>query len=184
MSGWRKALSIAIAALPLAALWLGVITSTVEANGQTVPILETTLGPYRVEIRVSPATPRVGNLHMVIVLRTVEELEPVNNASVRVSALGPAPESMLVDPIETFSVAPTLNWYDLNIALHQEGEWGFIVDITENDRLTRVEFPLNVESGGIDLGLGLVLIAAIPLLLAVAWYARESFRGGPSRNRP
>mgnify|MGYP001417013536 CR=1 FL=1 len=184
MSGWRKALSIVIVALQLAALWPGVISSTVEANGQTAPILETTLGPYRVEISVSPATPRVGNLHMVIVLWTVEGREPVNNASVRVSALGPAPESMMVDPIETFSVAPTLNSYDLNIPLHQEGEWGFIVDITENDRLTRVEFPLNVESGGIYLGLGLVLIAAVPLLVAVAWYARKSFSGDPSGVRP
>ena len=177
----RKAMSTAIIGLPVRTLWLSAIGSSVQANGQSVPILETTQGPYRVEVRVSPPTPRVGNLHMVIVLRTLEEGEPVNDVSVRVSALGPEPKSLLVGTIETYTVPPTLNWYDFNIALLQEGEWSFTVDIAENDQLTRIEFSLRVEAGGINWGIVIVLISAIPLLVAVVWYFQQYARNRLSR---
>lgn len=179
----RKAVSIAMVTLPVLALWLNTGGHSVEANGQTVPILETTQGLYRVEVRISPATPRVGSLHMVIVLRTLENRQPVNDATVRVRALGPTSESLSVGPVDTYTVPPTFNWYDLNMTLPQEGEWGFTVDITENDQMTRVEFPLMVVSGSINWGIIIVLISAIPFLMAIAWYFRQSARSRLSRRR-
>ena len=180
-----RPLSTAVLALPLVvALWLSVNLSIAQANGQTVSILDTTQGPYRVDVRVSPPSPRVGSLHMSIVLTNVDGGEPVTDASVRVKAVGPLPESLLLGPLDANATPPTYNWYDLNVSLLQEGEWGFIVDITEGDRQTTLEFPLSVSYATVNWGVVIVLIAAIPLLVAVAWYLRESARGGLSRRRP
>ena len=87
-------------------------------------------------------------------------------------------------PLGATATPPTYNWYDLNVSLLQEGEWGFIVDITQGDRQTTLEFPLSVSYATVNWGVVIVLIAAIPLLVAVAWYLRESARGGLSRRRP
>ena len=175
----RDALPVVVLALLVSSLWLGIGTLSVAANGRTVPVMEITEGPYRVEVRISPPTPRVGNLHLTLVLWTVEGREPVADALVTVRAVGPSPESPVVGPIEAYTIPPTLNWYDLNTALPQKGEWGFVADITEGDLLTRVEFSLTAQSGSADWGLIIVLISGIPLLVAVAWYIRRSARRGP-----
>ncbi|MQF48766.1 hypothetical protein FIM08_02545 [SAR202 cluster bacterium AC-647-N09_OGT_505m] len=167
--------------LSLVTFYLHNIASLAEANGRTIPILELIHGPYVVEVRVSQATPRVGNLHATIVLRTLQDRQPVNNASVKVSAVGPTPESLPLGPIETYTIPPNYNWYDFSIGLHQVGQWEFIADITENEMVTRVEFPMQVQHVGIDWGLIMVLASAIPLMIAVGWYLRPSRRSGTSK---
>ena len=181
LPAWRMAASALMLTLPLMALWLAVKDTPVEANGQTVTVLDTTHGPYRVEVRVSPPTPRVGNLHMSVVLRTLDGTQPVNDASVRVRALGPAPDSLLAGPVDAVPTTETLNWYDLNLALPQDGEWSFTIDISRDEETIALEFPLLVSSGGVNWGIVVVLIAALPLLVSAAWYLRQASAGRPAR---
>ena len=155
-------------ALPVLALWLAVTADFAEANGRTVSILETTQGPYRIDVRVSPPSPRVGSLHMSIVLLTADGGEPVTDATVSVKAVGPLPESLVtLGPLAAYTEPPTYNWYDLNIQLLQEGEWGFTVDIARGEEQTVLEFPLSVSYATVNWGVIIVLISAIPLLIAV-----------------
>ncbi len=170
-------------ALPVLALWLSIVASVAEANGRTTSILETTQGPYRIDVRVSPPNPRVGSLHMSVVLTTADGGEPVTDASVSVRAVGPLPESLMLGPLAAYVTPPTYNWYDLNVQLLQEGEWGFMVDIAQGDQQTVLEFPLSVSYARVNWGVIIVLLSAIPLLIAVAWYLRQASRGGPSRRR-
>ena len=139
-------------ALPALALWLGAVASVAEANGQTTSILETTQGPYQVDVRISPPNPRVGSLHMSIVLLTADSGEPVTDASVSVKAVGPLPDSVTLGPLDAYTTPPTYNWYDLNVALLQEGEWGFTVDIAQGSRQTVLEFPLSVSYATVNWG--------------------------------
>ena len=170
-------------ALPVLALWLAVTADFAEANGRTVSILETKQGPYRIDVRVSPPSPRVGSLHVSIVLLTADGGEPVTDATVSVKAVGPLPESVILGPLAAYTEPPTYNWYDLNIQLLQEGEWGFTVDIARGEEQTVLEFPLSVSYATVNWGVIIVLISAIPLLIAVGWYLRQAARGGPSRRR-
>ena len=174
-----------IAGLALSALafWITVDADLAEANGQTVSILETTRGPYDIGVRVSPPSPRVGSLHLSIVLLTADTGEPVTDAAVSVSAVGPGPESIELGPLNTYITPPTFNWYDLNIALAQEGEWRFKVDIARGEELTALEFPLSVTYARVNWGVIIVVISAIPLLIAAAWYLRQSTRRGPTGRR-
>ena len=120
MSHSIRSIFIAGLALPALALWITAGASVAEANGQTVSILETDQGPYSIDVRVSPPSPRVGSLHLSIVLLTADGGEPVTDASVSVSAVGPLPESLELGPVATYITPPTFNWYDLNIALPHE----------------------------------------------------------------
>ncbi len=174
---------IAGLAFPVLALWITIDASVAEANGQTVSILETTQGAYQVDVRVSPPSPRVGSLHMSIVLLTADGGEPVTDASVSVTAVGPLPDSVMLGPLDAYTTPPTYNWYDLNVALLQEGEWGFIVDIAQGDQQTVLEFPLSVSYARVNWGVIIVLISAIPLLVAVAWYLRQTTGRGRPRRR-
>lgn len=178
MSHLIRSTFIAGLALSALALWVTVDADLAEANGQTVSILETTQGPYNIDVRVSPPNPRVGNLHLSIVLLTADGGEPVNDAAVSVSAVGPETESIELGPLNTYITPPEFNLYDLNIALAQEGEWRFKVDIARGEELTALEFPLNVTRARVNWGVIIALIAAIPLLIAAAWYLRKSTRRG------
>ena len=168
-------------ALPVLALWLAAPEAPASANGQTVSILDTTQGPYRVEVRVSPPTPRVGSLHMSVVLHSAHDMQPVNDASVRVRALGPAPESLLVGPIDAEPTTELPNWYDLSVVLPQDGQWIFALDISQGEDSTVVEFPVLVSSGGVNWGVVVVVIAALPMLVSAAWYLKRATAGRPAR---
>ena len=177
--------SILIAGLALSSLapWMTIEPPVAEANGQTVSILETSQGPYGIDVRISPPNPRVGSLHLSIVLVTADGGEPVTDAAVSVSAVGPLPESLELGPVATYITPPTFNWYDLNIALPHEGEWAFTVDIARGEDLTVLEFPLSVSYARVNWGIVIVLVSAIPLLVAAAWYLRQSTRKGQSSRR-
>ena len=177
----RKASLALLLILPVMALWLAALEAPASANGQTVSILDTIEGPYRVQVRVSPPTPRVGSLHMSVVLESQDDLLPVNDASVWVRAVGPAPDSLLVGPVNAEPTTALLNWYDLNIALPEEGEWTFEVDIARGEDSTIVEFPVLVSSGSVNWGVVVVFIAALPLLASAVWYLRRATAGRPAK---
>jgi hypothetical protein len=174
----RSAIFSVVIVLPILIFWINHDEHPASANGQTVPILEITQEPYYIEVRVSPPTPRVGSLHVAIVLRTLEGREPVSHAAVTMTALGPAPEMLLAGPIEADTIPPTLHWYDFNIALPQAGDWAFTVDIVEEHQLTTINFPLSIMQVSVDWGVIVVFISAIPLLASVAWYVRTKLRNG------
>ena len=177
----RKAALALLLILPMMALWLAALEAPAGANGQTVSILDTTEGPYRVQVRVSPPTPRVGSLHMSVVLELQDDMLPVNDASVWVRAIGPAPDSLMVGPVNAEPTTALLNWYDLNIALPEEGWWKFELDIARGEDSTIVEFPVLVSSGSVNWGVVVVFIAALPLLVSAVWYFRRATAGRSAR---
>ena len=179
----RKSAFAFLIALPVVAAWIVAPASPAGANGQTVSILDTTQGPYRVQIRVSPPTPRVGTLHMSVVVESADNLIPVNDASVWARATGPAPDALSVGPVNAEPTTAALNWYDLNIRLPQEGEWSFAVDISQGEDSTVVEFPVLVSSGSVNWGVVAVVVAALPILMSAAWYIRRA-TAGRSASRP
>ena len=179
----RKAALALLLILPMMALWLAALEAPAGANGQTVSILDTTEGPYRVQVRVSPPTPRVGSLHMSVVLESRDDLLPVNDASVWVRAIGPAPDSLMAGPVNAEPTTALLNWYDLNIALPEEGWWKFELDIARGEDSTIVEFPVLVSSGSVNWGVVVVFIAALPLLVSAVWYFRRATAGRPARRQ-
>ena len=168
-------------ALPVVALRLAAPGAPASANGQTVAILDTTEGPYRVEVRIAPPTPRVGNLHVSVVLETLDDAQPVVDAAIRVRAIGPSPDSLLVGPFIALPTAEPLNWYELSLALPQDGEWRFTLEILRGEETTVVEFPVRVSSGGVNWGVVAVVLAALPLLVSAAWYVRQATGDRPAR---
>lgn len=175
-----KILCAAAIILPVVSLWLNLIPANVQANGRTIPILENTEGPYIVEVRSSNPFPSIGNLHFNIILWTIEEKVPVNDAYVTVKAIGPQDESSLQGPIDTYTLSGNVNSYEFNIELHQEGNWIFVVDILERERLTSFEFPLKVHPVDNTLIPMLLFFAFIVMIGIVTWRLRIYFQTHPS----
>ena len=150
--------------------------TTTFANGRTTTILEAEQGPYKIEVRALPATPKVGDLHMAFVIWAANGNEMITNAAVTVTATGPGPESITVGPQQAFRVPTPPNWYDLNMPLAQPGIWRFLVDIVElpeGGKVTRFDFPIDVQSAEVNLGVIAVMVSTIPAFMAIAWFVRS-----------
>ena len=84
-------------------------------------------------------------------------------------------------PVNAVPTTALLNWYDLNVALPQEGEWSFALDISRGEDSTIVEFPVQVSAGSVNWGVVVVVIAALPMLVSAAWYLRRATTGRQAR---
>lgn len=177
--GVRMWLALAISIIFLLAFFP---TSVTLANGRTTTILEVEQGPYKMEVRALPATPKVGDLHMAFVLWTANGNEMITNAAVTVTAIGPGPEFIEIGPQQAFRVPTPPNWYDLNIPLARPGDWRFlinVVELAESGVVTRFDFPIAVQSAEINVGIIVAMVSTIPALIAIAWFVRN--RGNSSR---
>ena len=87
----------------------------------------------------------------------------------------------MVGPVNAEPTTALLNWYDLNIALPEEGWWKFELDIARGEDSTIVEFPVLVSSGSVNWGVVVVFIAALPLLVSAVWYFRRATAGRSAR---
>ena len=176
-----KILCAADIILLIVPLWLNLVPENVQANGRTIPILENTEGPYLVEIRSSHPFPNIGNLHFNIVLWTLEEKVPVNDASVTVKAVRSQDKSSLQGAINTYNPPGNPISYEFNIELLQEGNWILIVDILEKERLTSFEFPLKVRAVDDTLIPMLLFFAFIVMIGIVTWRLRIYSQKHPSK---
>ncbi len=154
----------------------------VEANGRTIPIMTLSQEPYNVQIRVAPDTPRVGNVHMSLVVTRLDDNEDVNNAIVTVTGENQEPETFTIGPLQTSQTPPLLNWYDLTMVLPSPGNWAFVAKIQEGDLSTEFGFDLRVEESSLDWGVIIVFISAMPLLISIAWYARSLRKRNAARS--
>ena len=179
----RVCLALAISLIGLLVIAPEAVTL---ANGRTTTILEVEQGPYRMEVRALPATPKVGDLHMAFVLWTTNGNDMITNAAVTVTAIGPGPEPAQVGPQQAFRVPTPPNWYDLNLPLAQPGQWRFMIDVvelTEGGAVIRFDFPIDVQSAEMNLGIIIVMVSTIPALIAIAWFVRNRGTSGSPPGR-
>lgn len=146
---------------------------TVLANGRTGSLIETTEGHYKIELRSYPPEPRVGNMHFSLVINKIEDDKPVTDASLLVLLIGPAPEHILLGPIETEKDLSFNNWYDFTIDLSEEGQWLLEGELKHEDQITRINLTLEVYKNEFNWGVIAVLISTLPIVVSLAWYLRR-----------
>ena len=95
------ALSLSVAAL--AALALALWPALAHANGATVAIVKNhQAGPYEIEVGILPGAPKVGNLHLSILVRDLNTGNSITDAEAMVTAVGP-------EGAMNYGPAPALN---------------------------------------------------------------------------
>lgn len=135
--------------------------------------METTEGPYRIELRSYPPDTRVGNMHFSLVVNNIEGNKPITDASLLVLLIGPAPAHIVLGPIKTKKDLTFNNWYDFTVDLSEEGEWMLESELKHGDQMTRINFTLEVHRSEFNWGVIAVLISTLPIIASLTWYLRK-----------
>lgn len=150
--------------------------SLVFANGTIQVVKKERAGPYELQVGMSPGTPRVGNLHVSLVVKDVELGKPITNATVMVMARGPEGGTDL-GPLQAANNLESPQFYDADLLLDTEGSWMLILDIESDLGAASLELPLEVTKAN---GVSVALVATVAiafLALSVLIWGRISRRG-------
>lgn len=152
---------------------------TAEANGRTVPVLELDKDPYAVEVRIFPATPRVGNFHLNLIVTDILASNPVPDLTVKVMAYPIDPSSLIVGvgPVPAYATLLDPNAYESTLNIPEEGMWRFQVFITEPDKADVIEFELDFKAITVDMSVIFFIISLVPIIVTISWYFRRKFYG-------
>ena len=152
----------------LAALTL--LPSEAWANGRVAQFVRQVAGPYEIALGTVPNQPVVGPLHMTMTVTEVASDEPMLDAEVVVTGVGPEPEPGVeaadVGPIEADVGVTSLGFYDVNTSVDRAGAWTFTVDVSAGPGEASTQFAIDVrpDSGAfrlltwVTVGMGLLPI--------------------------
>lgn len=174
------------------AVIIHLVSSPAYANGRVVEFDRRIAGPYEIALGKTPTPPRVGNFYLSILITDAASREPVRDAKVIVSAIGPPAEgeaSPMADgpEIGPIVVAPDLEdvenypgYYDSEvIVLNRAGVWKFTVSVDGAAGAASAEFPVDVITPNPLTGiitLVALIVFVIVVALAIRMYIRERRR--------
>ena len=131
----------------LAALTL--LPSEAWANGRVAQFVRQVAGPYEIALGTVPNQPVVGPLHMTMTVTEVASDEPMLDAEVVVTGVGPEPEPGVeaadVGPIEADVGVTSLGFYDVNTSVDRAGAWTFTVDVSAGPGEASTQFAIDVR---------------------------------------
>ena len=175
----RRPLIVALVALGLL-LGLGVGPRTADANGATVPVVRNErAGPYELEVGILHGSPRVGTLHLSILVQDAQSGGLITDAVVTVRAEGPAGATG-VGPLLTASSRDAPQFYDVDIPLDLKGDWTLFLDVRSTLGHEQLELPLRVTKAG-GVSLAFLLTVGVALLAALFWASTLLRRRGRRR---
>ncbi len=145
----------------------------VSANGATRVVKNERAGPYELQVGILPGNPRVGNLHLSILVANSADGVPIINAAVMVAAVGP-PDAANVGPVPAVTSLGSLQYYEADISLDTVGSWSIFIDVNSGLGEATLELPLEVTEGG---GISLAFVAAVAIaLLALSIWLWDRIR--------
>ena len=169
---------LSIAAILVLAFGLSAATvasaTLVSANGATRIVVERTIGPYRLQVGILPGIPKVGILHLSIIVQDSENETVITDAAVLVSAQGPA-GSAGVEPVQAVNTPLDPESYEVDIPLDTVGSW--TITLETDGRLGKASLALPMEVAEPD-GLPAAWMAAglAAFLALIFWTWRRARR--------
>ena len=130
---------------------------TAFANGDTHAVVKNgNSGPYELQVGILPGRPKVGILHLSILVKNAETGMTITDATVMVIATGPTGATK-VSPVQATNSQQSQHFYDVDIPLDMEGNWTLTVDTDSQLGKASLRLSLEVTESG---GLNVVLVAA------------------------
>lgn len=126
------------------------------------------VGPYQFQIGILPGSPKVGNLHLSILLKDTETGVVITDATVMVVAQGPD-DATDVGPVQATNTPQKPQFYDVDIPLDIAGSWNITLEADSSLGKASLSTLLEVtEPGGFNL---LVLSpGAVAILVLALWF--------------
>ena len=167
-------LTVTVAAL--VALALALWPTPTHANGTAIAIVKNRqVGPYEIEVAILPGAPKVGNLHLSILVRDLEQGRSITDANALVMAVGPEGATN-VDPTPALNTRTTPQFYEADIPLDVTGAWTLTLDVDGGLGRESISLPIEVTEGS---GFSLAFIAA----LSIAFLALAIWLAGLARKK-
>ena len=145
-------------------------TRQVSANGATRLIVnDGKAGPYLFRVGILPGSPKVGNLHLSVLIQPVEGNDAIEDGQMLIQATGPAPE-MTAGPVHATNTPLNPQVFDADITLTAIGRWTMTLEtISELGEATLV-VPLQVtEAEGFNLLIAVVIVVIILAIATLGW---------------
>ena len=169
------------ALLVLLVLWLSVPQGQVLANGATRLLVKDAIaGPYLLQVGILPGTPRVGTLHVTVLVNEAAGGTPLTDTLIDVTAAGPEGATD-TGPVRAVNSALDFRFYEADLPLDAEGAWTLTVDADGPLGPGRLVLPMQVRPAqGLDL---VYVLAAFVALTALGIWIWDRIRAGRRRRQ-
>lgn len=139
-----------------------------SANGGTRPlVINAQSGPYEIQVGIFPGRPKVGNLHLSILVKDATAGSTITDATIMVGARGPTGAAG-VPPVQAINTPQSPQFYDADIQLDTVGSWTLTVETGAGLGKASLDVPFEVtESEGIDIVF--VLAGGVALVALSLW---------------
>ena len=147
-----------------------------SANGGTRLIVnDVRIGPHKFRLGILPGNPKIGNLHLSVLIQASEGDDIIRDGQIVVRASGPEP-GMIAGPVQAKNTPLNPQLFDADINLSALGSWVMTLETISNLGESSLVVPLQVtEADGLNL---LVVLVFVVIILAVAalWWSQKKRR--------
>ncbi|MDA0264500.1 MAG: hypothetical protein O3A93_09820 [Chloroflexi bacterium] len=141
-----------------------------SANGATRLIInDVEEGPYLFRVGILPGSPKVGNLHLSILIQPADGDAPIDDGQIIVMATGPE-DGMTAGPVPASNSPLSPQVFSADISLTALGAWSMTLETTSKLGPATLVVPLQVtEAGGFNLLIVVVVFVIVVIVAALGW---------------
>ena len=155
---------IVLSALVITAAFGYSITS---ANGRALLVSSQEQGSYRIDVSILPGQAVVANTHVSIRVLSLDSGDPITEATVTISAIGPEGSSPL-GPIPA-SNDFTPQFFENDVPFNLPGEWEMTVAVSSSLGDAAIVVPMTVKEGGGSINWILMATLAVVIVTVGVW---------------
>ena len=139
----------------------------VSANGRATLVSSQEKGPYRIDVSILPGQAVVANTHLSVLVISKATEQALTNATVNVSATGPAGSTDLGPKPAPNDVSP--QFYETDLPFDMAGQWELKIDVSTELGEETIIVPLDVRQGGSNLNWILLAAVAVAIITVGVW---------------
>jgi hypothetical protein len=139
----------------------------VSANGGATLVSSQETGPYRIDVSILPGQAVVANTHLSILVLSLATEEALTNATVNVSATGPAGSTDLGPMPAPNDVSP--QFYETGLPFDMAGQWEVKINVSSELGEETIVVPMNVHQGGSNINWILLAAVAVAIITVGVW---------------
>ncbi len=141
-----------------------------SANGATrLVVNDEREGPYLFRVGILPGSPKIGNLHLSVLIQPAEGDDVIQDGQMIIKATGPEP-GMTAGPVQATNAPLNPQVFDADITLTALGTWSMTLETMSELGPATLVVPLQVtEAGGFNLLIVVVIVVIILAIAALGW---------------
>ena len=149
-------------------------TSIVSANGGTRLIVnDERVGPYLFRVGILPGSPKVGNLHVSVLIQAAESDNVIQDGQIIINAIGPEAE-ITAGPILAKNAPFNPQLFEADMTLTALGSWVMTLETISHLGESTLVVPFQVtEAEGFNLLIVMVFIVIGLAIATLVWSQKK-----------